>query len=133
MKKKITTIIAIFSITIFTSITRVNASAGILLDYELNKNDPETTTERQKETYSVQKYYNSSAITVLNNPCTDCKIAVRVWNSKKDWSSATITSPGKTYEIGRTTHAVPGKHKLKIARFVLTLLKTSHTAFWYID
>lgn len=40
---------------------------------------------------------------------------------------------GHTYEVGRTTHAVPGNHKLKIARSDKTYLNTEHLALWYID
>ena len=132
MNKKIL-LLSIFLIAICINITKVEAKAGILLDYELTKNKAVLTSKRTKKTYSVQEYYNSSAITTLSNPCTDCKIAVRVWNSKYDWSSSRITIPGKTYEIGRTTHAIPGEHQLQIARYDFTLLKTEHTAFWYLD
>lgn len=132
MKKKKVLLGLLFVMFIF-NVTSVKAKRGILIDYELVRNKEVITDKFTKDTYSVQEYYNSSAITTLSNPCTDCKITVRVWNSITDWSSARVTIPGNTYEIGRTTHAVPGTHKLKIARQDFTLLNTSHTAFWYID
>lgn len=115
------------------NVTTVNAKRGIIVDHELVRNKELITGEWQKDTFSIQEYENTSSITVLTNPCPDCKILVRVWNSDKDWSSARITKMGHTYDIGRTTHAVPGKHKLKLQRSDTTLLNTAHVATWYID
>lgn len=130
MKKiLIALIISIF----FVNFVTVNAQTEIIIDYELNANDEVLTNFREKKTYASQKYENTSSITVLNNPCKECNIMVRIWNSKKDFSAASITQMGNTSYIGRTTHSVPGNHRLKIKRSDFTLLKTSHVASWYID
>ena len=82
---------------------------------------------------SVQEYENTHTSTSLHNPCKNCVISVRVYNSSTDYSTAVLTKMGDTYEVGRTTHAVPGNHKLKIARSDKTYLNTEHSALWYID
>lgn len=109
------------------------ATSQILISVTLNKKESYTTKAWEKETFAIQKYEHSTSITVLNNPCEDCEVLVQVWNSDKDWSASTITKMGNTYKVGRTTHSVPGTHKLKIRRFDATLLKTNHIAIWHID
>ena len=106
---------------------------SIVVSYKLEKNTPVITSKFNKTSYSVQEYENTHTSTSLHNPCKNCVISVRVYNSSTDYSTAVLTKMGHTYEVGRTTHAVPGNHKLKIARSDKTYLNTEHSALWYID
>ncbi len=106
---------------------------SIVVSYKLEKNTPVITSKFNKSSYSVQEYENTHTSTSLHNPCKNCVISVRVYNSSTDYSTAVLTKMGHTYEVGRTTHAVPGNHKLKIARSDKTYLNTEHSALWYID
>lgn len=125
---------AVLLIAIITdSVLSFASVKPILVSVTLNKQEPYVIKEWEKETWATQEYEHSSSITDLTNPCTNCTISARIWNSSNDWSAATLTKMGQKTPIARTTHKSPGKYKLKIERADFTLLKTYHVATWHLD
>lgn len=139
--------ILLLTIAVFTDFALAKAyssPASVLVSPEIAFNGVYTSDTFEKNTGEDvrQRYENSFSATAWTNPCNDCQIAARVRATQPSMSNpnetidvypeGVVTVMGQT---GRFNDLVnkKGDNLIYVWRHDSTLLKTYHSALWYLN
>lgn len=137
-------ILTVAVLTDFALAKAYSSPATVLVSPEISFNGVYTSSTYTKNTgLDVrQAYKNSFSTTVLTNPCPKCVIASRVRSTQSSISNPNETinvyPEGFTTVMGQTKHFndlvnMRGDNLIYVWRVDKTLLKTYHSALWYLN
>ncbi len=133
MKK--TLIATLLFLVCFAFTGNVHAASRNMGFYHIPNNSWEiNTVERTKTTYYIPKVEALAVATSWTNPCSSCKLGVRMYQGS-DWFALGSTlqlGEEKTF-IGHDGSQNPGTYNLGATRVDFTLLETTATIKWTYD
>lgn len=85
-----------------------------------------------KNTFGIiQRVYNRKTYTAITNPCSSCKVGIKLKAGSEQRGFAT-SQMGNTVSLG-TYSQIEDNYKLSMARYDFTLLTTYSFGTWYIN